>query len=106
VSGGYRPEVRQTGLPSFAVLSTAEFTYPQVGATRDPHLPVGYDHVLRDVVVGRGSDAFEAAADGLFDWRMHRRKRSSSGWTTPAWCISASVPSASRRRCSPGPADR
>jgi uncharacterized protein (UPF0548 family) len=28
--------------------------------------------VFRDVVVGRGRDAFERAAQGLFSWQMHR----------------------------------
>jgi uncharacterized protein (UPF0548 family) len=54
------------------VLATADLTYSEVGATRAVRLPAGYDHVLRDVVVGNGSGAFEAAADGLFTWRMHR----------------------------------
>jgi uncharacterized protein (UPF0548 family) len=64
--------VRRTRARSLALLATADLTYGEVGATRAVRLPVGYDHVLRDVVVGSGSDAFEAAADGLFAWRMHR----------------------------------
>ncbi|BCJ40701.1 DUF1990 domain-containing protein [Actinoplanes ianthinogenes] len=53
-------------------LATAELTYQQVGATRDDALPAGYDRVRRDVVVGHGREAFNRAAAGVFDWRMHR----------------------------------
>ncbi|MFG1995154.1 DUF1990 family protein [Actinoplanes sp. NPDC048988] len=49
-----------------------ELTYAQVGATRDDPLPSGYGHVFRDARVGSGRPAFEAAADGLFRWQMHR----------------------------------
>lgn len=48
-------------------------TYAEVGATRDEPLPAGYGHVRRDVVIGHGRQAFEAAVDGLFGWQMHRR---------------------------------
>ncbi|GAA0506026.1 DUF1990 domain-containing protein [Paractinoplanes deccanensis] len=47
-------------------------TYPEVGATRDEPLPGGYGHVRRDVRVGDGRAAFEAAADGILRWEMHR----------------------------------
>lgn len=50
-----------------------DFTYPEVGATRDDLLPTGYGLVTRDVVVTTGRAAFERSADGLFQWRMHRR---------------------------------
>ncbi|WP_436534289.1 DUF1990 family protein [Actinoplanes sp. HUAS TT8] len=50
-----------------------DFTYPEVGATRDDLLPAGYGIVGRDVVVASGRAAFERAADGLFRWQMHRR---------------------------------
>ncbi|SNY53828.1 DUF1990 family protein [Paractinoplanes atraurantiacus] len=49
-----------------------ELTYPEVGATRDETLPGGYGHVFRDVRIGGGRPAFEAAAEGLFTWQMHR----------------------------------
>ncbi|MFI6073269.1 DUF1990 family protein [Actinoplanes sp. NPDC051343] len=48
-------------------------TYREVGATRDPLLPAGYGHVHRDVVIGHGRAAFDAAVGGLFGWDMHRR---------------------------------
>lgn len=48
-------------------------TYAEVGATREEPLPAGYGHVRRDVVIGHGRRAFEAAVDDLFGWQMHRR---------------------------------
>jgi uncharacterized protein (UPF0548 family) len=54
-----------------AALATAELTYREHGATRGA-LPAGYDHVHRDVSVGRGRAAFDRAVDGLFGWQMHR----------------------------------
>ncbi|XVU23048.1 DUF1990 family protein [Actinoplanes sp. CA-054009] len=50
-----------------------ELTYREVGATRDEVLPGGYGHVSRDVRIGSGRPAFEAAAEALFTWQMHRR---------------------------------
>lgn len=50
----------------------AALTYREVGATRDAHLPAGYGHVHRDVVVGAGRSAFARAVDGLFGWDVHR----------------------------------
>ncbi|MFI5491379.1 DUF1990 family protein [Actinoplanes sp. NPDC051859] len=50
----------------------ADLTYREVGATRDDALPPGYDHAHRDVPIGAGRGAFDAAVDGLFSWRMHR----------------------------------
>jgi uncharacterized protein (UPF0548 family) len=55
-----------------ADLTDVPFTYPEVGATRDPVLPAGYDTVERSVVVGSGTAAFERAAAAVFDWRMQR----------------------------------
>lgn len=57
----------------FAGLAAADLTYREVGATRNDSLPIGYDHVLRDVVVGSGRAVFERAADGLLSWQMHRK---------------------------------
>ncbi len=50
-----------------------DFTYSEVGATRDDLLPAGYGIVQRDVVVGDGRAAFERATEGLFGWQMHRK---------------------------------
>ena len=50
-----------------------DVTYPEVGATRHGPLPAGYGHVVRDVRLGEGRAVFDAAADGLAGWHMHRR---------------------------------
>ena len=50
----------------------SSFTYAEVGATRAAPLPAGYRHVLRDVAIGTGREAFARAADALLTWRMHR----------------------------------
>ena len=55
-----------------ADLTDVPFTYPEVGGTREPALPAGYDTVERSVVVGSGTAAFERAAAAVFDWRMQR----------------------------------
>jgi uncharacterized protein (UPF0548 family) len=52
--------------------AAAPFTYAEVGATRDPRLPAGYDHVERSAVVGTGRAAFERAAAAVFGWRAQR----------------------------------
>src|SRR4051794_6984780 len=66
-----------------AGLSAAEPTYREIGASRDEHLPPGYGHVHRDVSIGRGRAAFEAAAAGLLGWQMHRRAGFGVPTTTP-----------------------
>jgi uncharacterized protein (UPF0548 family) len=48
-----------------------DFTYAEVGATRDDRMPAGYGHVHRDVRLGSGEGSFGRAVDALFDWRMH-----------------------------------
>jgi uncharacterized protein (UPF0548 family) len=47
-------------------------TYPEVGATRDGALPAGYRHFEREVAIGRGDAAMNAASDGLLSFGMHR----------------------------------
>ncbi|MET9645118.1 DUF1990 domain-containing protein [Streptomyces syringium] len=48
------------------------FTYPEVGATgRDP-LPGGYSHLRVSTPTGHGRAVFEAAADAVLTWGMHR----------------------------------
>jgi uncharacterized protein (UPF0548 family) len=51
---------------------TLNFTYPEVGATRLPGLPAGYDTFLVRTLVGRGQASMLAAADAVMEWRMHR----------------------------------
>ncbi|WP_249714116.1 DUF1990 family protein [Rhizomonospora bruguierae] len=49
----------------------SEFTYPEVGATRDGRLPAGYHHLrYRRYVADR--EAFGAAAEAVLTWRVHR----------------------------------
>ena len=50
----------------------AELTYLDVGATAG-ELPPGYHHVRESAVVGHGVEDFEAAANTLMSWDMHRR---------------------------------
>ncbi|GHA88101.1 DUF1990 family protein [Streptomyces termitum] len=63
-------------------------TYPETGATRTPGaLPAGYHHLRHSAVVGRGPAAFEAAAEAVTTWRMHRatgaRVRADAGRAAP-----------------------
>ncbi|MDP9429073.1 MAG: DUF1990 domain-containing protein [Actinomycetota bacterium] len=55
-----------------ADLTGVPFTYAEVGATRQPTLPAGYDSVERSVVVGSGTAAFERAVAAVFDWQAQR----------------------------------
>jgi len=55
-----------------ADLTNAPFTYAEVGATRDPVLPAGYDAVEHSVVVGSDAAAFDRAVAAVFDWRVQR----------------------------------
>lgn len=52
-------------------------TYPEVGATRDRdlggELPPGYHHVRYKKAIGHGEAAFEAAAETVLTWGMHRK---------------------------------
>ncbi len=49
------------------------FTYADVGATRcDTDLPDGYHHVRLREHVGHGKAAFEAVAEGVMTWKVHR----------------------------------
>ncbi|RLV08548.1 hypothetical protein CTZ27_07070 [Streptomyces griseocarneus] len=52
---------------------TTAFTYPEAGATAPGFsLPVGYHHLRVPTPVGHGRADFEAAADVLLSWGMHR----------------------------------
>jgi uncharacterized protein (UPF0548 family) len=53
-------------------LTTAPFTYPEVGATRDGVLPAGYDHLRRDEAVGTGRADFDRASAAVFRWAAQR----------------------------------
>jgi len=71
---------------SLAELTAAPLTYPEVGATRDAELPIGYHHVGRRDVVGHGRTAFERASTAVVEWRAQRgaglRVRASGPATT------------------------
>lgn len=49
----------------------APLTYSEVGATRG-ELPSGYHHVQVVREIGSGKATFEAAANAILDWAMHR----------------------------------
>ncbi|MGK5556489.1 DUF1990 family protein [Actinomadura kijaniata] len=49
-----------------------DFTYPEVGATKDGPLPDGYSHLRVRVPVGEGARVFRNAADALHEFWMHR----------------------------------
>jgi uncharacterized protein (UPF0548 family) len=50
-----------------------DLTYPEIGATRGEDLPPGYRHVRRHVRIGDGGRSFDAAAEALMTWDVHRR---------------------------------
>jgi uncharacterized protein (UPF0548 family) len=53
-------------------LARLPLTYPEVGATRSGRLPEGYDHLVREVVVGSGPEVFERAAAAVLAWGAQR----------------------------------
>lgn len=53
-------------------MSPPEFTYPEVGATHHGTLPDGYHHVRVRERIGLGRAAFEAAAEAVMGWNVHR----------------------------------
>jgi uncharacterized protein (UPF0548 family) len=65
--------VRFDATRRLAELASAELTYEQPGATRNPILPTGYGQLHRDVSIGHGRAAFDRAVEGLVGWQMHRR---------------------------------
>lgn len=65
--------MRYDGTGRLAALASAELTYEQPGATQNPVLPTGYNHVDRDVWIAHGRECFDKAVDGLVGWQMHRR---------------------------------
>jgi uncharacterized protein (UPF0548 family) len=49
-----------------------EYTYAEIGATRDPNaLPPGYNHLRYRTGIGTGHRAFAAAGSAVVEWRMH-----------------------------------
>jgi len=56
-----------------AQLCKADFTYTEVGFTRDGTMPKGYNVLRRSLELGSGSERFDQAAQVLLGWDMHRR---------------------------------
>src|SRR5689334_13584752 len=52
-----------------------DFTYPEVGATREGVLPAGYSHLDSRTELGRGPEVFRRPAESLMAFRMHRAIR-------------------------------
>jgi uncharacterized protein (UPF0548 family) len=53
-------------------VTAGDFTYAEVGATRDAERPAGYRHLRERVPVGHGAAAFQNAADAVMEFWMHR----------------------------------
>ncbi|TDD38488.1 DUF1990 domain-containing protein [Actinomadura sp. KC06] len=53
-------------------MTAQDFTYPEVGATRDAERPAGYRHLRRRMHVGHGPAVFRNAADAVMEFWMHR----------------------------------
>ncbi|MHA4850852.1 DUF1990 family protein [Rhodococcus sp. MSC1_016] len=70
---------------------TREFTYTEVGASRDLPFPSGYHHLDEQKVIGRGSAVFDSAVAQLFTWGMHRGADVKVGLNTPSATPDAAV---------------
>ncbi|MFI0368344.1 DUF1990 family protein [Actinomadura sp. 1N219] len=53
-------------------MTAQDFTYPEVGATREAERPGGYRHLRRRMLVGHGPAVFRNAADAVMEFWMHR----------------------------------
>ena len=53
-------------------MTAQDFTYPEVGATREAQRPDGYRHLRQRMLVGHGPAAFGNAADAVMEFWMHR----------------------------------
>lgn len=67
-------------------LADLGLTYREVGATGTA-LPEGYGHLGRNQLIGQGREAFDAAAELLMTWGMHR----AAGLTVEATAPRAAV---------------
>lgn len=52
-------------------MQTADFSYPEVGASADDTLPAGYHHDRHVLPIGQGERDFEAASAALFAWKHY-----------------------------------
>ena len=81
-----------------ARLDAAAFTYPEVGATADPHPPAGYQVLSRSRTVrGQG---FDDAARRLMSWQLQER----SGIRVAASSATVEPDTVVLMRLGPGPA--
>jgi uncharacterized protein (UPF0548 family) len=55
-----------------ASAQTAQFTYDDVGGTREGATPAGFHHQRYTNVYGSGSEAFERGKAGLRNWSAHK----------------------------------
>ncbi|MEV3920286.1 DUF1990 family protein [Actinomadura coerulea] len=53
-------------------MTRQDFTYAEVGATRDAERPAGYRHMRQRMLVGRGPAAYRNASDAVMEFWMHR----------------------------------
>ncbi|MGI5136827.1 MULTISPECIES: DUF1990 domain-containing protein [unclassified Streptomyces] len=54
-------------------MSLADFTYEDVGATREPgHCPDGFRALHVRTRIGEGQEVFDRASEALLGWEMHR----------------------------------
>ena len=54
-----------------AAQSRLEFTYPDVGATREPAPPAGYQVDHNRICLGQGKELYEQAKEALVDWQQY-----------------------------------
>ncbi len=58
-------------IQAFITIQTPlSFSYPGVGFTRQATAPPGYDHDFNSITLGKGEVAWEAAKEGIRQWRM------------------------------------
>lgn len=53
-------------------MTAQDFTYPEVGATREARRPDGHRHLRKRMLVGHGPAVFGNAADAVMEFWMHR----------------------------------
>lgn len=64
-----KPSVRPMDSDTAGRLRAAEFTYPEVGATKTG-MPSGYHHLRRERVVGSGAAVFRELGDAVLRWQV------------------------------------
>ncbi|HEY2880940.1 MAG TPA: DUF1990 domain-containing protein [Pirellulales bacterium] len=68
------PSIREPTIDRLKYFLSAEqardFTYHDVGATAGENWPAGFDHDFHRVLLGHGEQVFQAACQGLREWRQ------------------------------------